>query len=64
MGKTLTMKLLESHLLEGKLSVGEDVKVKVDQTLTQDSTGTMVYLQLLALNIAKIETECSVIERK
>ncbi|GAB6106611.1 aconitate hydratase [Fusibacter bizertensis] len=60
MGKTLTMKLLESHLLEGKLLVGEDVKVKVDQTLTQDSTGTMVYLQLLALNIAKIKTECSV----
>ncbi len=60
MGKSLTTKLLETHVVDGKLLVGEDVKIKVDQTLTQDSTGTMVYLQLLALNVANIKTECSV----
>lgn len=60
MGKSLTTKLLETHVVDGKLLVGEDIKIKVDQTLTQDSTGTMVYLQLLALNVANIKTECSV----
>lgn len=60
MGKTLTQKIIERHLIEGNLSVQADVKIKVDQTLTQDSTGTMVYLQLLALEIEKIKTECSV----
>lgn len=60
MGKTLAQKIIEQHLLEGNLSVQADVKIKVDQTLTQDSTGTMVYLQLLALEIEKIKTECSV----
>lgn len=60
MGKTLAQKIIDSHLLEGTPSVGADVKIKVDQTLTQDSTGTMVYLQLLALGIERIKTECSV----
>lgn len=60
MGKSLTIKLLENHLLEGELKLGNDIKIKVDQTLTQDSTGTMVYLQLLALDVDRIKTECSV----
>ena len=59
MGLSLTMKLLESHDLL-KQSDGESITIKVDQTLTQDSTGTMVYLQLLALDIKAIKTECSV----
>ena len=42
MGKTLAYKILENHLVEGKLIPGEEIKIKVDQTLTQDSTGTMV----------------------
>jgi len=60
MGRSLTIKLLESHLLDGDLIAGKDIKIKVDQTLTQDSTGTMVYLQLLALDVDQIKTECSV----
>ena len=60
MGKTLAYKILENHLVEGKLIPGEEIKIKVDQTLTQDSTGTMVYLQLEALDIEKVKTELSV----
>ena len=59
MGLSLTMKLLESHDML-KSSDGASITLKVDQTLTQDSTGTMVYLQLLALDIQTIKTECSV----
>jgi aconitate hydratase len=57
---SLTYQLLESHLLEGELKPGSDIKIKVDQTLTQDATGTMVYLQCIALGLKKVKTECSV----
>ncbi len=60
MGKTLAYKILENHLIEGTLSPGEEIKIKIDQTLTQDSTGTMVYLQLEAMDVEKIKTELSV----
>ncbi|SET36718.1 aconitase [Natronincola peptidivorans] len=60
MGKCLTYKILENHLLSGKLVPGEEIAIKVDQTLTQDSTGTMVYLQLEAMDIEEIKTELSV----
>lgn len=60
MGKTLAYKILENHLLDGTLAVGEEITIKMDQTLTQDSTGTMVYLQLEAMNVDKIKTELSV----
>lgn len=60
MGNTLAYKILENHLIEGKLAPGEEIKIKIDQTLTQDSTGTMVYLQLEALDIEKVKTELSV----
>lgn len=60
MGKSLAYKILESHLLEGQLSVGNEITIKMDQTLTQDSTGTMVYLQLEAMDVEKIKTELSV----
>ena len=46
MGKTLAYKILENHLVEGTLAPGEAITIKIDQTLTQDSTGTMAYLQL------------------
>ena len=59
MGKTLAYKILEQHLVEGKLVPGEEIKIKIDQTLTQDSTGTMVYLQLEAMDVDKIQTELS-----
>ena len=60
MGKTLAYKILEAHLLEGELKAGEEITIKIDQTLTQDSTGTMVYLQLEAMEVDSIKTELSV----
>lgn len=60
MGKTLAYKILENHLVEGTLEPGEEIKIKIDQTLTQDSTGTMVYLQLEAMDVERIQTELSV----
>jgi len=60
MGKTLTYKLLEQNCLSGKILAGEEICLKVNQTLTQDTTGTMVYLQLLALDIKTIQTDLSV----
>ncbi len=60
MGKTLAYKILEDHLLEGELVPGEEITIKMDQTLTQDSTGTMVYLQLEAMDIERVKTELSV----
>jgi aconitate hydratase len=60
MGKTLAYKILENHLVEGNLVPGEEITIKIDQTLTQDSTGTMVYLQLEAMEVDKVKTELSV----
>ena len=60
MGKTLAYKILENHLVAGELKAGEEITIKIDQTLTQDSTGTMVYLQLEAMDIDKVKTELSV----
>ncbi|MDR1246921.1 MAG: aconitate hydratase [Clostridiales Family XIII bacterium] len=60
MGKTLTYKILESHLISGELTPGREIEIRVDQTLTQDSTGTMVYLQLEAMDIGRVTTELSV----
>ncbi|NLY70195.1 MAG: aconitate hydratase [Clostridiales bacterium] len=60
MKKTLTHKILENHLVSGKLVKGEEITIKIDQTLTQDSTGTMVYLQLEAMDVDSIKTELSV----
>ena len=60
MGKTLAYKILKNHLVEGTLKPGEEIKIRIDQTLTQDSTGTMVYLQLEAMDVDEIQTELSV----
>ena len=60
MGKTLAYKILENHLIEGNLVPGEEITIKIDQTLTQDSTGTMVYLQLEAMEVEGVQTELSV----
>ncbi|MCT4620669.1 MAG: aconitate hydratase [Marinisporobacter sp.] len=58
--KNLTYKILEKNLLTGTLKAGNEISVKVNQTLTQDSTGTMVYLQLEAMGIKDIKTDLSV----
>ena len=60
MGKTLTEKVIEQHLVEGKLEKGTDIAIKIDQTLTQDATGTMAYLQFEAIGIDRVQTELSV----
>jgi len=60
MGKTLTEKILEQHLLEGKLEKETDISIKIDQTLTQDATGTMAYLQFEAMGVPQVQTELSV----
>jgi len=60
MPKTLTHKILEKNLIKGELIPGKEIKIKVNQTLTQDSTGTMVYLQLEKMGIKEIKTDFSV----
>ncbi|MDE3046044.1 MAG: aconitate hydratase [Verrucomicrobiota bacterium] len=58
-GKNVAQKLIESHLLAGKMSPGEEIELKVDQTLTQDATGTMVMLELDAMGVKRVKTEIS-----
>ncbi|MBU3109284.1 aconitate hydratase [Clostridium gasigenes] len=60
MGDNLVTKILKSHLVEGELKIGEPIGIKIDQTLTQDSTGTMAYLQLEAMGIDRVKTKRSV----
>jgi len=60
MQKSLAYKILESRLVCGELKAGVEIAIKIDQTLTQDSTGTMAYLQLEAMNIPKVLTKRSV----
>ncbi len=60
MGDNLTYKILRKHLVEGELVPGNSIGIKIDQTLTQDSTGTMAYLQLEAMHIDKVKTKRSV----
>ncbi|RQD69424.1 MAG: aconitate hydratase [Tindallia sp. MSAO_Bac2] len=60
MKKSLSVKIIESRLVNGNLRKGEEIAVKVNQTLTQDSTGTMVYLQLEAMDADTIQTDSSV----
>ena len=60
MGKTLTEKILQKHLVSGLMKQGEEINIKIDQTLTQDATGTMVYLQFESMGIKRIKTELSV----
>ena len=56
----LTQKILSAHLLSGRLNPGEEISIRIDQTLTQDSTGTMCYLQFEAMGIGRVKTRKSV----
>lgn len=60
MGKNIVYKILESHLIEGELRPGSEIAIRVDQTLTQDATGTMTYLQFEAMGVPRVKTELSV----
>lgn len=59
-GKSLAYKILEEHLVSGRLEPGEEIAISVDQTLTQDATGTMAYLQFEAMGIPRVRTKLSV----
>ena len=60
MGMNLAEKIISAHLVDGKMETGEDIAIRIDQTLTQDATGTMAYLQFEALGLKKVKTELSV----
>ncbi|MCK5038613.1 MAG: aconitate hydratase, partial [Thermoplasmata archaeon] len=60
MGKSLTQKILEEHLVVGDYVPGKEIGIKIDQTLTQDATGTMAYLQFEAMGLDRVKTELSV----
>lgn len=60
MGMNITEKLIQSHLVSGEMAAGKEISIKIDQTLTQDSTGTMAYLQFEAIGVPRVKTEKSV----
>ena len=60
MGYTIAEKLIKSHLVEGEMVKGKEIGLRIDQTLTQDATGTMAYLQFEAMGIERVKTELSV----
>lgn len=60
MGLTLAQKLIKAHLVEGEMIPGKEIGLKIDQTLTQDATGTMAYLEFEAMGVDRVKTEKSV----
>ena len=60
MGKTIAQKIIAAHLLSGEMTTGSEVALRIDQTLTQDATGTMAYLALEGMNIPRVKTELSI----
>ena len=60
MGYTIAQKIIKNHLLSGEMTVGSDIGLKIDQTLTQDATGTMAYLEFEAIGVPRVKTEKSV----
>ncbi|MCK5039613.1 MAG: aconitate hydratase [Candidatus Aenigmarchaeota archaeon] len=60
MGKSITQKILEEHIVKGNFKSGKEIAIRIDQTLTQDATGTMAYLQFETMNVPEVKTELSV----
>jgi aconitate hydratase len=60
MGRNITQKILKDHLVEGRMVAGKEIAIRIDQTLTQDATGTMAYLQFEAMGIPRVRTKLSV----
>lgn len=60
MGMTIAQKILKAHLVDGEMVLGQEIGLKIDQTLTQDATGTMAYLQLEAMGVDQVKTDLSV----
>ena len=60
MGKTIAQKIIEVHLLSGNAEPDNEIGIRIDQTLTQDATGTMTYLQFESMGLPQIKTDLSV----
>ena len=60
MGLTLAQKIIKNHIVSGEMTVGSEIGLKIDQTLTQDATGTMAYLEFEAMGVPRVKTERSV----
>ena len=60
MGKTIAQKIISAHLVSGDMTPGSEVALKIDQTLTQDATGTMAYLEFETMGIPRVKTEFSI----
>ena len=60
MSLTLAQKIIQSHLVSGEMKAGNDIGLRIDQTLTQDATGTMAYLEFEAMGVPRVKTERSV----
>jgi len=59
MSKNVTQKLIETHLMSGRVQPGEEIALKIDQTLTQDATGTLAMLEFEAMALPRVKTELS-----
>ena len=60
MGLTIAQKIIKEHLISGEMTPGSEIALKIDQTLTQDATGTMAYLEFETMEIPRVRTELSV----
>ncbi|MDT3705152.1 MAG: aconitate hydratase [Thermincola sp.] len=60
MAQNIVQKIISSHLLSGEMSPGQEISIRIDQTLTQDATGTMAYLQFEAMGVPRVKTKLSV----
>ena len=60
MGLTIAQKIIKNHLISGEMTPGSEIALRIDQTLTQDATGTMAYLEFEAIGIPRVRTELSV----
>ncbi len=59
MGKTVTEKIIEGHLVKGRLEPGTEIAIRIDHTLAQDATGTMVFLEFMAMGVPRVRTDLS-----
>ena len=59
MGLSISQKIIREHILSGEMKEGSEISIRIDQTLTQDSTGTMAYLQFEAIGVPRVKTELS-----
>ena len=60
MGYTIAQKIIKNHLISGEMTPGAEIALKIDQTLTQDATGTMAYLEFETMGLDRVKTERSV----